>query len=385
MRVYLDHNGTTPLRPEARERLVELLGAPLGNPSATHASGRRARAVIDDARAEVAAALGVDEDWVVFASGGTEANNTALRGVIGRAPGSSALLVGATEHSSVLETARALAAEGAELEVVPVDGAGHLDLAGLPELLEARRPALVSFMLANNETGARAPMEALRDCLAAAPSRPVWHCDAVQGLGKLPLDLAGWGVDLASLSPHKVGGPVGVGILICRPGVDVAPLLTGGGQEVGARSGTESAAAIGAAATAVRLAVSEQEQHARRARELTRALWAGIESLSAGAQLVGPPLEEPSRLPNTLCVLLDGVDGRGLVARLDLEGLEVSQGSACSSGAIEPSHVLLAMGHDESAARSALRLSLGATTTHSDVHIAVERLGKALQAASSSR
>ncbi len=380
MRVYLDHNGTTPLRPEVRERYLELLDAPLGNPSATHASGRRARAVVDEARAEVAAALDIPEEWVVFTSGGTEANNTALRGVLGRRAPGAALVVGATEHSSVLETARELEAAGARLALTPVAPTGALDLAVLAEQLEAHEPALVSFMVANNETGAGAPMEALGALLGPpGPGRPVWHCDAVQALGKLPLDLAGWGVDLASLSAHKVGGPVGVGMLIRRPGVDVAPLLTGGGQEVGARSGTESAAAIGAAALAVRLAVEEREAFGRRAAELVEALWRGIQDLRPDARRVGPAPGDEGRLPNTLCVLLRGVDGRGLLARLDLEGLEASQGSACSSGAIEPSHVLLAMGLDDGAARSALRLSVGRSTTHNDVHIAVEKLGKALQ------
>lgn len=386
MRVYLDHNGTSPLRPEVRQRLLELLDEPLGNPSATHASGRRARAVVDEAREEVAAALAVPEEWVVFTSGGTESNNTALRGVLARRAPGTALLVGATEHSSVLETARDLEARGARLETLPVDSEGAVDLAALAEALHELRPALLSLMAANNETGACAPMEAVAEALAAlGGERPVWHCDAVQALGKRPLALVEWGVDLASLSAHKVGGPVGVGILIRRPGVDVAPLLTGGGQEVGARSGTEHAAALGAAALAVRLAVEGRAEHAERSAELVRQLWGSLKTLCPEARLVGPDLDAPARLPNTLCVLFPGVDGRQLLARLDLEGVEASLGSACSSGAIEPSHVLLAMGHDEDAARSALRLSLGHATTHSDVHTAVEKVGKALQALSSSR
>lgn len=380
VRVYLDHNGTTPLRADVRERYLELLDGGLGNASATHTSGRRARAVVDEAREQVAAALGVPEEWLIFTSGGTEANNTALRGVLAAAGPGSGLLTSAVEHSSVLETAEVLARAGHAHQTVAVSPSGALDLDDLDRALALAPPRLVSIMAANNETGACTPMDAVAERLATlGKERPVWHSDVVQALGKCPLTLKDWDVDLASLSAHKVGGPIGVGVLVRRPSIALPPLLTGGGQEVGARSGTENVAGIGAAALAIELAVAEQASYAERALELTQRLWQGVRQLAPEARLVGPPLEVKPRLPNTLCVLLEGVDGRSLIARLDLEGVEASLGSACSSGAIEPSHVLLAMGFDEANARAGLRLSLGRTTSHEDVHTAVEKMGKALQ------
>ncbi len=380
MRVYLDHNGTTPVRAEVRERYLRLLDGGLGNASATHTSGRRARAAVDDAREQVAAALQVPEEWLIFTSGGTEANNTALRGVLAAGGPGSGLLTSAVEHSSVLETAQILGGAGHPHGTVPVGTSGDLDLDAFDRALADAPPRLVSIMAANNETGACSPMEAIAARLGAlGKERPVWHSDAVQALGKCPLTLTEWGVDLASLSAHKVGGPIGVGVLVRRPSVPLPPLLTGGGQEVGARSGTENVAGIGAAALAIELAVAEQATYARRALELTLRLWQGVRQHAPEARLVGPPLEDKPRLPNTLCVLLPGIDGRSLVARLDLEGVEASLGSACSSGAIEPSHVLLAMGFDDACARAGLRLSLGRATSHEDVHSAVEKMGKALQ------
>lgn len=374
MTVYLDHNSTTPMRPEAHELLLELLERGLGNASSVHASGRAARAVVDEARERVAAALDVPEEWIVFTSGGTEANHAALCGALAAAPPGAGLVVGSTEHPSVLRAAEDLAAQGRSLGRAPVDDRGVLWTEACVEMAGRADCALLSTMLANNEVGALLPAEELAGALGElGESRPVWHVDAVQALGRVELDLLGWGVDLASLSAHKVGGPLGVGVLIRNPKAPWSPWMAGGGQEGGARGGTENAPGIGAAALAIELAQRERPRFVEQAREQVARLWAGLrDALPLG--VVGPPVQAPRRLCNTLCVRAPGVSGHALVARLDLEGLQASVGSACSSGALEPSHVLLAMGVDASAASSALRLSVGRETTHKDIHSAVDTL-----------
>ncbi|MCH2105703.1 MAG: cysteine desulfurase [Planctomycetes bacterium] len=373
-RVHLDHNATTPLRPEARAELLRAIDALGGNPSSVHASGRAARAELDDARERIAAALEVDSDELIFTSGGTEANNAAL---FGAAPAEGAVLISAAEHSSVREAALALGASGREVRLVSVDPEGLLDLGALEAALRAGPVSMLSCVGANNEVGAAAPFPEIRAALDACQegAPPAWHADCVQMLGKVPVKPAALGLDLASFSAHKVGGPLGVGLLWCAKERPFSPRMVGGGQESGLRSGTENLPAIAAAAVAIELAVQEQADYAARTQALTGELWRGIQELIPAAQLVGPSLEAAGRLPNTLCVLLPGQDGRVLVPRLDLAGLEVSAGSACSSGSIEPSPVLLALGHDESAARAALRLSLGRDTTAEEVRSAIRTLG----------
>jgi len=384
MRVYLDHNGTTPIRREVRELYLSLLDSELGNPSAVHAPGRRARAVIDQARERVAGALGVREDGVVFTSGGTEANNTALLGVFAdRSEGS--LLISAVEHSSVRQAAEALERRGVAVARAAVDREGRVIVEEVARLAAAPDCRLVSVMTANNEVGTVMPMARIGVALErGGANRPLWHTDAVQALGRVPLELSEWGVDLASFSAHKRGGPLGVGFLVlqsARARTGAAPLLFGGDQESGWRAGTENVPAIGAAALAVELAVGEREECATRLRELLDELWSGLSSLHSGIRLCGPPHDALDRLPNTLTLLLDGVDGHAIVARLDLEGVAASVGSACSSGALEPSHVLQAMGFSVNEARRGLRLSLGRDTTLEDIHIAVETLRRTLRRA----
>ncbi len=384
MRVYLDHNSTTPIREEVRDRLFELLDEGLGNASGTHSSGRRARAILDDARELVATSLDVPESWVVFTSGGTEANNHALKGCMrGKLPGD--LAVSVAEHPSVLETADELLRRGHGLQRLAVDREGALDLEQLRNYLKRPNLRLLSCMLANNETGALLAVEEVAQLLREEGSAaPLWHVDGVQALGKIPLSIREWGVDLMSLSAHKIGGPQGVGVLVRRPDTGLANLLQGGGQESGARSGTENVAGIGAAALAIELAVREQATFATQMRELSEELWTSLHQHLPSTKRVGPGADS-DRLPNTVNVLFEGMDGRSLVARLDLEGLETSLGSACSSGAIEPSHVLLAMGYTPEEARSGLRLSLGRTTTHKDIHRAVDILGKVVQSMTTKR
>jgi cysteine desulfurase len=234
---------------------------------------------------------------------------------------------------------------------------------------------LVSIMAANNEVGTVQPLAAIGACLRSQTrERPAFHTDAVQALGRIPILLEEACVDLASFSAHKLGGPLGVGILVRRRGLALAPMIHGGGQETGLRAGSENVPAISAASVALELAVREQVDFASRARELSIQLWQEIANTLPDVELLGPPIESADRLPNTLDILLGGIDGRMLVARLDLEGLEASAGSACASGSLEPSHVLLAMGHRPEQARAGLRLSLGRETDRADIHIAVEIL-----------
>ena len=374
-RVHLDHNATTPLRPEARAEFLRAADALSGNPSSVHASGRSARAELDDARERIAAALEVEGEELIFTSGGTEANNAAIFGGL---PQGAPLYVGALEHSSVGEAAEALRQAGRQVHTLPVDSAGRLDLVASKACLEDQKGGLLSVMAANNELGTVTPLEGLRALLASlpAPFRPLWHADCVQMLGKLPVSPRELGLELASFSAHKVGGPLGVGLLWRAKSAALSPRLVGGGQESGMRSGTENLPAIAAAAVAIELAVAEQKTYAERTAALTRGFWKEIQTAIPAAQLLGPPIESADRLPNTLCVLLPGADGRVLVPRLDLEGLEVSAGSACSSGSIEPSPVLLALGHSQVEARAALRLSLGRETSAEDLQVAIKVLGK---------
>lgn len=371
-RVYLDHNATTPLRPEARAALLETLDALGGNASSVHASGRRARQLLDEARERIAGALGVDEDELVFTSGGTESDNLAVLGAVRAAGPRAALVTSTIEHSAVLGAAAALEEQGHPVTRVAVDARGAVDP---DEVVDAARgAALVSLQAANNEVGSCPDLGAvsagLTERYGATAARV--HCDAVQALGRLELDLRGSGVHLASFSAHKIGGPPGCGLLYRRAGTPLAGLWHGGGQEGALRPGTENVAGAVATAVAVELAVVERASFAQRTARLARALHDGLLRAGVRFRLAGPALDAPLRLPNTINIVLDDVDGQVLVTRLDLAGLEASAGSACASGSLEPSHVLLAMGLDARAARAGLRLSLGRTTNAEDIHTAVD-------------
>jgi cysteine desulfurase len=372
-RVHLDHNATTPLRPEVRELWLTEIDRLRGNPSSVHAGGRAARAVLDAARERVAAALQVHEDEIVFTSSGTEANNLALFGAARALGKDLGLVTTAIEHSSVLGPLRELAREGYSLREVRPDSEGRIEASEI--LRESKDAGLVSVMAANNEVGSLGPVSQIGAGLRGTNARPpVFHTDAAQALGRIPVRLREWGVSLASFSAHKVGGPLGVGFLYKRKGVELAPLFHGGGQEGGLRPGTENAPGAAAAALAIELALREQTEFAARARELCVSFWRQVQAVVPGARLIGPPLDADDRLPNTLNIALEGIDSRVLVARLDLEGLEVSAGSACASGSLEPSHVLIAMGLGNELARAGLRISIGRTTTARDIHTAVEIL-----------
>ena len=394
-RVYLDHNATTPLRPEARAAFEEALEDGLANPSSLHASGRRARALVDEARERVARTLGVADDEVVFTSGATEANNLALLGALEAAGEGAGLLTTGTEHASVLEPARAARERGFGLQLCDVDRFGFPDLEDLERRLRSERVDVVSIALANGENGAVPAFEGLHSTLdELGEKRPIFHTDGAQALGRVCVDLSRF--DLASFSAHKLGGPAGVGVLWRRAGTPLRARTFGGGQEQELRPGTENVAAIHAASIAIELAGSERAMYAERTEARTRALWTGLQRALPEARLVGPPfdvvdeasreaLRKGGRLPNTLCFSIPKTDGRVLVTRLDLAGLEASAGSACASGSAEPSHVLQAMGYGDDDARSALRLSLGWNTTRADCEHATDVLEKLFAPTDASR
>lgn len=348
MRSYLDHNATSPLRVEARDAMVRAMDC-TGNASSVHGEGRAARKMVDDAREQVARAAGVIAPMVVFTSGGSEANNMAISGA-----SVERVIVSAVEHPSVLQAATAT---GKPVGVIPVDGNGVIELQALEELLHGPR-ALISVMLANNETGVIQPVaEVVR--LAQAHGALV-HTDAVQGLGKVPVNFGLLGVDMMTLSAHKLGGPAGAGALVIRDGLAVEPLIHGGGQELRRRAGTENLVALaGFGAVA-------------QARTDVRALRDRLEAALDGAVVFG---RDADRLPNTTCFAMPGMNAETLLMAFDLEGIALSSGSACSSGKVAKSHVLAAMGVLPEISQAAVRVSLGWNTTenHIDHFIAAWR------------
>ena len=346
---YLDWNATAPPRPEAVAAVTEAL-AHGGNPSSVHRRGRAARQRIERAREAVTALVGTEPDGVIFVSGGTEANHLALLG-----SGRARILVSAVEHNSVLQAAP-------DSERIPVDANGIVDPEALDAMLKADpRPALVSVMLANNETGIVQPVA--RIAAIAHANGALFHCDAVQAAGKLPLDVAEIGADLLSLSAHKLGGPPGIGALVVTGGTEPMPLLRGGGQERGRRAGTENLPGIAGFAAAAEAAPAGLAEYDRvrllRDRLETAALNAVPEALVIG---VAAP-----RLPNTTALALPGIAAETQIIALDLDGVMVSAGAACSSGKVGPSHVLSAMGLPSRIAGCTIRISLGWTTTETDI------------------
>jgi cysteine desulfurase len=362
-RVYLDWNATTPLRPEAKAAMAQAWDM-AGNPSSVHAEGRQARRLVEDARAIVAGAVGGQPENVVFTSGGTEANSLALTPGLRRGGISvQRLLVSAIEHASVLAGGRFPAAAISTVGVTP---SGVIDLERLRAALDGP-PALVSVMLANNETGAIQPVAEVAGIVHAAGG--VLHVDAIQAFGKIPFDLATTGADLLTLSAHKLGGPKGAGALVLAEGVaNFEPLLRGGGQERGRRAGTENVAAIAGFGAAVKAAVTDMAADRARVQALRNHLEAGLRSIP-GTIIFSDDIE---RLPNTALFTAAGVKAETAVIGFDLAGISVSSGSACSSGKVQPSHVLQAMGYGPELAQGAVRLSMGWSTSQTHVEKALE-------------
>jgi cysteine desulfurase len=364
-RVYLDWNATTPLRREAREAM-EAAWELAGNPSSVHAEGRQARRLVEEARDAIAAAVGASARNVVFTSGGTEANALALTPGLRRGGGVPVLrlLVSAVEHASVLAGGRFPADT---ISIVGVTRAGLVDLDRLRAMLADGPPALVSVMLANNETGAVQPVMEAAGIVHEAGG--LLHVDAIQALGKIPFDINAWGADLLTLSAHKIGGPKGVGALVVAEGLlGLEPVLRGGGQEHGRRAGTENVAGIAGFGAAAEAAMAALEGDARRLEGLRSRLEEGLRQTPGLIIFSG----DAPRLPNTTLFTVPGLKAETAVIGFDLAGIAVSSGSACSSGKVQPSHVLEAMGFGPELAQGAVRLSLGWSTTPADVDRTLE-------------
>jgi len=367
--IYLDHAATTPLRAEVLEAMLPYFSHTYGNASSVHAFGRRAREAVEDARAAVARAIGAAPDEIYFTSGGTESDNLALQGVrrAGRRKGKH-LITSAIEHHAVLNCARHLEEGGRRLTVLPVDAHGIVDLQALRDAI-TQDTILVSVMLANNETGTLQPLRQIAEI--AAQKGAAVHTDAVQAVGKIPVNVDELGVDLLSLSGHKVYGPKGIGALYVRKEVRLEPLLFGGHHERGKRPGTENVPAIVGLGTALRLAEEEREQVSARLAGLRDRLQQQIEQSIEDTRLNGHP---EKRLPNILDLSFEYVEGESLLLLLDGEGVAVSTGSACTSGSLEPSHVLTAMGIDPVVAHGSLRFSLGRDNTEQQIDRVVKSL-----------
>ncbi|MEV4091875.1 cysteine desulfurase family protein [Streptosporangium saharense] len=363
---YLDHAATTPMLPEAVEAMTAQLGR-VGNASSLHTAGRRTRQVVEEARESIAEALGARPSEVVFTSGGTEADNLAVKGLYWsrRAKGANRILISAVEHHATLDPAHWLGDhQGAVVEPLDVDEYGRVHPQTLRAAIE-RDPdsvALVSVMWANNEVGTVQPVRVLA-AIARDHGIP-FHTDAVQAVGQLPVVFADAGVDALTLSGHKVGGPMGTGALLLARGIDPVPVLHGGGQERDVRSGTLDAPSVAGMAAAVRIAVARQAETAVRLTALRDDLVTRIRQAVPDVILNGDPV---NRLPGNAHFSFPGCEGDALLMLLDAKGVECSTGSACSAGVAQPSHVLLAMGADAVRARGSLRFTLGHTSTPSDV------------------
>ena len=367
--VYLDHNATTPVLPEVLEVMLRYYREDFGNPSSVHRYGRRIRVAIDDTRDGVADMLGAPAAAIFFSSGGTEANNTILKGVAAALQGRGKHLVTSQiEHPAVLDTCAYLAHQGYTVTYVPVDEHGVVDPAAVREAL-TDETILVSIMYANNETGVIQP---IADIARLVRQRGIlMHTDAVQAFGKMPLRVDELGVDFLSFSGHKLYAPKGIGGWYARPGAPLHPLLHGGHQERGIRSGTEHVAGIVALGKACAIAVSDMRQEWERQQQLQQRLEHGIREQIPEVRMQGA---EAPRLPNTTNVAFAGVEGEALLMSLDLQGVALSTGSACSSGSLEPSHVLRAMGVPGAYLYGALRCSLGRGTTLADIEYVLEIL-----------
>ena len=370
MRIYFDHNATTPVDPAVVEVVSRVLADEFGNASSVHHFGQRAKAVLDDSRSAVAALIDAEPSEVVFTSSGTESDNFALRGVAEalEPTGRRHLIASSIEHEAVLATLKALARRGWRTTLLPVDTSGIVQPGALDEAL-TDDTALVSVMHANNEIGTIQPVAEL--ARIAHTRGALFHTDAVQSVGKIPVDVRAMGADLLSLSAHKFNGPKGAGALWIKRGARVTAILTGGKHERNRRAGTENVPAIAGLGVAARLAAAKLTSEGVRIAALRNRLEEAIVSGVPGTAINGA--REP-RVPNTTNISFEAVEAESLLIALDLEGIAVSTGSACSSGTLEPSHVLRAMGLPGPRTQNSIRLSLGAGNTEADVDFLVSKL-----------
>ena len=368
-RVYLDNNATTPVLPEVLEAMRPYFGEHFGNASSIHHHGQETRAAVERARESVAALLGCRASEIVFTSGGTESDNLAIFGL---APSGDHVITSTIEHHAVLNACKHLAkycgTKGCEVTYIPVDGRGLLDPA---DVKRAIRPntKLITIMLANNETGVVQPVAEIGKIAAEADI--YFHTDAVQAAGKIPIDVNQTGCDLLTISGHKIHGPQGVGALYVRKGTQLEPMLYGGSHERSRRAGTENVPGIVGLGKAAELAIAGLERGDDRADQKMAAARDHLERELLEIEATGLNGEGAPRVPNTTNIYFDGIEGEALVIALDLKGLAVSTGAACSSGAIEPSHVLIAMGLRPDRAKASIRFSLGKQNTPEDVDFAL--------------
>ena len=368
--VYLDHSATTPLDPEVLQAMMPYLTDEFGNASSVYGLGQRARQAIDQARDEVAAYYGVAAKEVIFTSGGTEGDNFAFQGIAQRnADRGRHVITSTIEHDAVLRSADALEQAGFEVTRLPVDRYGLVDPADLGRAL---RPdtILVSIMHANNEIGT---IEPIRELVAVTRQRSsaYFHTDAVQSTGKIPTRIDELGVDLLSMSAHKLHGPKGVGCLVVRSGVRLLPQMLGGGHERNRRAGTENVAGIVGLAKAIGIAQRDMAKNTAHLIALRDRLIEGVLSRIPGSELTGHPVH---RLPHHASFLFQGVEGESLLLQLDMDGFAASSGSACTSGSLEPSHVILALGYPRERALGSLRLSVGKGNTDGEIELVLDRL-----------
>jgi cysteine desulfurase len=370
MRIYFDHNATTPVDPAVAETVSRVLTAEYGNASSVHHFGQRAKALLDEARSAVAALLGAEVSEIVFTSGGTESDNFALRGAAEAVEptGRRHLIASSIEHEAVLNTLKALARRGWRTTLLPVDASGIVHPDALAGAI-ADDTAIVSVMHANNEIGTVQPIAELARLARARGA--LFHTDAVQSVGKIPVDVTALGVDLLSLSAHKFNGPKGAGALWIKRGARVTAILTGGKHERNRRAGTENVPAIAGLGVAARVAAAKLTTETARITALRNRLEEAILAAVPGTTINGA--REP-RVPNTTNISFDAVEAESLLIALDLEGVAVSTGSACSSGTLEPSHVLRAMGLPTPRTQNSIRLSLGAGNTEAEVDFVVSKL-----------
>ena len=368
-RIYFDHNATTPVAPEVLAAMLPYLKEEFGNASSIHAFGQNARGAVEQARSSVAALLGARAADIMFTSGGTESNNHAIFGAVAAAPGKAKhVITSAIEHVAVLDTCKALAKSGVELTILPVDREGLVNPEHVRGAIRSET-VLITLMLANNEIGTIEPIEEIGKI--AAEKGIVFHTDAVQAAGKIPVDVEKLGVNLLSISAHKFCGPKGVGALYIRKGTQLDPLLYGGHSERDRRPGTEDVAAIAGMGKAAELARIGMREENERIRGLRDRLERGLLERVPHSWVNGG---RAPRVPNTSNMTFPFIEGEAMVIALDLKGIACSTGAACSSGAVEPSHVLVALGLAPEDARATLRLSLGRQTTEEEVNFALETI-----------
>ncbi len=370
-KVYLDHGATTPMRDEVIESIVEIYREISGNPSSVHQFGRNAKRKLEEARVKVAAAIGADAKEITFTGSGTEADNIAILGTahLKAKQGKGKHIITSTiEHHAVWDTCKALEKEGFEVTYLPVDEYGLVSVDNVREALRDDT-ILVTIMHANNEVGTIQPIKEIGELLKS--HQAVFHTDAIQTVGKIPVNVNDLGVDLLALSAHKLYGPKGVGALYIRKGVRLEPVIHGGGQERKIRPGTENLAGIYGFATAIELAVANLDAEAKRLEKLRDKLTTELLQSIPETRLNGHPTQ---RLPHNANISFEYIEGESLILSLDMKGIAVSSGSACTSGSLDPSHVLMALGLTHQTAHGSLRMTLGKDTTEEDIDYVVQEL-----------